>query len=131
MIEDWCAGVWDFFFPSDGLDDLVLTRDEKNMIVTQINEVKSHLNSARAHINDENFEDATDEVVEAINVSTCSKCKKKMITTAHDINHAQNICELDGERCMVLKSDIDHEITDFMYNYLPKVEEVLRAKEIP
>jgi hypothetical protein len=129
MIDQLCADVWDFFFPPDSSDDLVLTRDEKDMIVTQITEVKSHLTHAKAHVNEESFDAAAEEVVDAINASTCGRCQRKMTETTHDIIHAGNICALNGDSCEVLKSNINYDINDFMYNYLPKVEEVLRARE--
>ena len=130
MLNQLCEGVWDFFFPSDGAqDELIITAEEKQLIVTQIRDVKHHLSKAQNELQFENFDEATDEVVEAIEASTCARCKKKMTITAHDIVHAKNVCELGGDQCNTLKITIDGSMEDFKENYLPKVEEVLKAKE--
>ena len=124
----YCNGVIDFLFPQPD-DDIVLSKDEKNMIVDQINDVTTHLNAAKRHIDDESFEGAIEDVTAAINISTCGKCKKRMLLTAYDINHASNVCVLDEDRCETIKDDIDKTIADFIENYLPRVEEVLSARE--
>ena len=121
-----CA--WDFFFQQPK-EDIILTKDEKKLIVDQINNVKYHLANAKLHIDDESFEDAIEEMGIAIEVSTCGKCKKRMLLAAYDINHAQSICQLDGDRCTTLKDEINDVIKEFVDNYLPRVEEVLSARE--
>ena len=121
-------GFIDFIFPQPD-DDIVLSKDEKNMIVEQIETVKSHLNTAKHNIEDENFDDAIEEVSTAIDASTCGKCQKKMLITAYDITHAQTLCKLDGERCKVIKHDINKTISEFINSYLPRVEDVLKARE--
>lgn len=124
----YCDGVFDFFFPQPK-DDIVLSKDEKLMIVDQINTVKLHLANAKLHIDDDSFEDAIEEVGIAIETSTCGKCKKKMLLAAYDINHASSVCQLDGDRCTTLKDEINDVIKEFVDNYLPRVEEVLSARE--
>lgn len=124
----YCNGVFDFFFPQPK-EDIVLSRDEKLLIVDQINTVKLHLDNAKLHIDNEKFDSAIEEVGIAIEASTCGRCKKKMLITAYDINHASSICELDGERCITIKDEINDVIKEFVDNYLPRVEEVLSARE--
>ena len=124
----YCNGFIDFFFPQQK-DDIVLSRDEKLTIVDQINNVTKHLNSAKHNISKENFDEAIEDVERAINESTCGKCKKRMLIAAYDINHASNMCDLDEGRCTGLKTDINTIIEDFVNNYLPRVEEVLGARE--
>lgn len=124
----YCNGVFDFFFPQPK-EDIVLSRDEKLLIVDQINNVTKHLNSAKHNVRKDNFDEAIEDVERAINESTCGKCKKRMLITAYDINHASNVCDLDEGRCTGIKTDINTIIEDFVNNYLPKVEEVLRARE--
>ena len=99
------------------------------MIVDQINDVKNHLNIAKRHIAEENFDKAIGEVENAIKSSTCSRCQKKMLISAYDIKHAKNVCELDSGRCTAIKQDIDDVIKEFVENYLPRVEDVLSARE--
>jgi len=124
----YCNGFIDFIFPQPD-NGIFLSKDEKDMIVEQVEAVKSRLNSAKHNVEDENFDSAIEDVTTAINISTCGKCKKKMLITAYDINHASNVCVLDGERCEIIKDDIDKTIADFIENYLPRVEEVLSARE--
>lgn len=121
-------GTVDFFFPQQN-DEIVLSRDEKRLIVDQINNVTKHLNSAKHNISKDNFDEAIEDVERAINESTCGKCKKRMLIAAYDINHASNVCDLDEGRCTGLKTDINTIIEDFVNNYLPRVEEVLSARE--
>ena len=121
-------GTIDFFFPQQN-EDIVLSKDEKKLIVDQINTVRLHLDNAKLHIDDESFNEAIEEVGIAIEASTCGKCKKKMLIAAYDINHASSICELDGDRCTTLKDEINDVIKEFVDNYLPRVEEVLSARE--
>lgn len=125
----YCNGFISLIFPQNENDEIILTREEKSMIVDQITEVRAHLKSAKKHIDEENFEDAIEEVSTAINASTCGKCKKRMLIAAYDINHASSICELDGDRCTTLKDEINDVIEEFVNNYLPKVEVVLSARE--
>jgi hypothetical protein len=121
-------GFIDFFFPQPK-EEVVLSRDEKLLIVDQINTVKLHLDNAKLRIDDEDFDNAIEEVGIAIEASTCGKCKKKMLIAAYDINHASSICALDGDRCTTLKDEINDVIKEFVDNYLPRVEEVLSARE--
>jgi len=122
-------GVISLFFQSDIDNDIILTKDEKSLIVEQITDVRKCLSDAKKHIHDENFDAAIEKVSDAINYSTCGKCKKKMLLAAYDINHAQSICQLDGDRCTTLKDEINDVIKEFVDNYLPRVEEVLSARE--
>jgi len=121
--------IWNFCFPYEPEDDLILTKEEKSLIVTQIEDVKSHLNAAKQHIKEENFDKAISEIENAINVSTCSRCQKKMLLTGFDTEHAENICALDNDRCETLTANIVKNIDEFINDYLPKVEDVLRARE--
>ena len=125
----YCNVFIDFIFPQHDDNDIILTKDEKNMIVEQIDNVKYHLDIAKSNVYNENFEDAMEEIGVAINISTCGKCKKRMLIAAYDINHASNVCDLDEGRCTGLKTDINTIIEDFVNNYLPRVEEVLSARE--
>ena len=122
--------VWNTFFPqTNNEDEIILSPDEKKLIVDQITSVRTHLSVAKHHIDDENFDEAISEVERAIEASTCGRCKKKMLIAAYDINHASNVCNLDENRCTTVKTDINKDIKEFIENYLPKVEEVLSARE--
>ena len=117
------------FFQQSSENDIILTKDEKSMIIKQITDIKTCLNNAKKHIDEENFDDAIEEVSIAIDASTCAKCKKKMLIAAYDINHASSVCALDEDRCTTLKDEINNVIEEFVNNYLPRVEVVLSARE--
>jgi len=122
--------MWNFFFLDVVEDDLVLTKDEKSLIVKQIVDVKEHLSYAKSLVGEERFNEAIDEVEKAISVSTCSRCQKKMIVSGLDMDHAGNVCPLDGDKCEMLTDKIIADIDDFTENYLPRVEDVLKAREV-
>ena len=119
-----------FFFPHNSQDDdLVLTKDEKSLIVKQIEDMTTHLNSAKRLVKEENFDGAINEVEKAIDATTCPRCQKKMIVSGFEMSHADNVCQLDEKKCETLMENIIDDIDDFIDNYLPKVEEVLKARE--
>lgn len=118
------------FFPKDvHEEEVILTKDEKSMIVEQINNVKTHLNSAKRFVVDENFDEAIGEIEKAIDASSCSLCQKKMLISGYDIDHASNICTFDENQCGVMTGRIVEDIDDFTTNYLKKVEKVLMLEE--
>ena len=122
--------TWNFFFPNGAEDDIVLTKGEKSSIVKQIVDVKEHLGYAKRLVEDERFDEAIDEVEKAISASTCSRCQKKMIVSGLDMDHAGNVCPLDEDKCEMLTDKIIADIDDFTENYLPRVEDVLNAREV-
>lgn len=129
-LSPYIDNAWNTFFPQpNNEDEIILSPDEKKLIVDQITAVRTHLSIAKHHIDDENFDKAIDEVEQAISASTCGRCKKKMLIAAYDINHASNVCDLDENRCTTVKTDINKDIKEFIENYLPQVEEVLSARE--
>ena len=122
--------IVDFIFPlPNNEDEIVISPDEKKLIVDQITEVKKYLNSAKRCVKDGNFDKAIHDVENAIDASTCSKCKEKMILTGFDIEHTSNICDIDIDVCEENTSNIIKSINDFMNDYLPRVEYVLSARE--
>ena len=119
------------FFPkADTGDEIVLTKDEKSLIVKQINEVKTHINYAKQYAKDENFSKAVDEVEKAMDASTCSNCRMRMAVHGHVMNFADSVCPIDDKMCEKAKKYIDDAIDDFTNNYLPRVEDVLKAREV-
>ena len=107
----------------------MISSKDKTIIVAQITEVKDHLSNAQEDLLHENFEEASDEVLAAINASTCGKCQRKMKSTSQGILYTQSVCNIGGNTCGDLKYQINNEIEDFKENYLPRVEEVLSARE--
>ena len=110
-------------------DDIILTPDEKKLIVDQVTSITSKLASAIEDIENHDFDDAINNIKSAMDISTCSMCKEKMEDIAGNTARAAQICMLNDDKCEQTTEDVVDGATGFLKDYLPSAEAVLQMKE--